>query len=533
MKLKSLSIGRIVSQGAVRFRLVKNHMAQRRGNMRKRRKAGVGVAVMLACTGLLGGCGLKKNALEEWIPFGARGLKGEIEQVVFEESDRKLNNPNRGFYQLYEFLITDEETDYKKVIGEWYPKGGDISLMFIQINLQSYREGEISPEGLANIERLFGVLETCETQLIVRFVYDREGKAGEYEPGSLEVILGHMEQLESTLKRHCGQIFIVQGVFTGNWGEMNGSRYDTKENWRILAAKLAQVTDVSTYLSVRTPAQWRSLISIGQVPKGGLPYTTRAFDMEETSGASPLWGRLGLFNDGMFGNEKDFGTYGEYRVSDRQWEAGWQREEELAFQDALCRLVPNGGETIVENPYNDLPNALKDMEAMHVTYLNKWHDPAVLDKWANTVVEEDGCFNGMDGYSYVERHLGYRLLIDSAQLTYKRSGSRLSVKIRMKNMGFAPVYRDTELKLLIHREGSGEEPLAYPVEGRLGRLAGGKDAEDVLSLQKEIDMKEFPEGRYGIYFSVMDSESQREIYLANQQNPGEYGYCLGFLELSQ
>ena len=81
MKLKSLSIGRIVSQGAVRFRLVKNHMAQRRGNMRKRRKAGVGVAVMLACTGLLGGCGLKKNALEEWIPFGARGLKGEIEQI--------------------------------------------------------------------------------------------------------------------------------------------------------------------------------------------------------------------------------------------------------------------------------------------------------------------------------------------------------------------------------------------------------------------------------------------------------------------
>ncbi len=501
--------------------------------MIKTREAGVGVAVMLACTGLLGGCSLKKDALEEWIPFGARGLKGEMEQVVFEESDRKLNNPNRGFYQLYEFLITEEETDYKKLIQEWYPGTKDISLMFIQINLQSYREGEISPEGLANIERLFGVLETYEKQLIVRFVYDREGKAGEHEPESLEVILGHMEQLESTLKRHCGQIFIVQGVFTGNWGEMNGSRYDTEENWRILAAKLAQVTDSSTYLSVRTPAQWRSLIFVGQVPEGGLPYAAKAFDTEGNFDANPLWGRLGLFNDGMFGNEKDFGTYGEHRVSDRQWDVGWQREDELAFQDALCRLVPNGGETIVENPYNDLSNALKDMAAMHVTYLNQWHDPAVLNKWADTVVEEDGCFNGMDGYSYVERHLGYRLLIDSTKLIYKRSGSRLSVRIGMKNTGFAPVYRDTELKLLIHREGSGEEPLTYPIEGQLGQLAGGKDAEDVLSLQKVIDIKEFPEGKYGIYFSVTDSQSQREIYLANQQNPGEYGYCLGFLELSR
>lgn len=491
------------------------------------------MAVMLACIGLLGGCGFNKDTLEEWIFFGAKGLKGEIEQVVFEESDRKLNNPNRGFYQLYEFLITDEETDYKKFIQEWYPEITDISLMFVQINLQSYREGDISEKGIDNIEKLFDVLETYEKQLIVRFVYDREGKAKEHEPGSLEVILRHMEQLENSLKSHSRQIFIVQGVFTGNWGEMNGSRYDTEENWRTLAEKLAQVTDESTYLAVRTPVQWRSLISIEQVPEGGLPYTLEAFDMVGYSNVSPLWGRLGLFNDGMLGNERDFGTYGEQRVSDRRWAVGWQREDELSFQDALCRLVPNGGETIADNPYNDLSNALKDMAAMHVTYLNKWHDPAVLNKWADTVVEEDGCFNGMDGYTYVERHLGYRLLIESAQLSYRRKGSRLSVEIRMKNTGFAPVYREPELKLLIHKEGSEEEPLVYPIEGQLCHMAGGNETGDVLVLEEEIDIKEFPEGKYGIYFSVMDPDSQKYIYLANQQNMEIYGYCLGFIELSR
>lgn len=491
------------------------------------------MAVMLACTGLLGGCSFKKEMLEEWLPFVAKGLKGEIEHVVFTESDRKLNNPNRGFYQLYEFLITDDETDYKKFIEEWYPEITDINLMFIQINLQSYREGDISRNGLDNIEELFDVLETYGKQLIIRFVYDKEGKIKEHEPGSLDVILRHMEQLEYTLKEHYKHIFIVQGVFTGNWGEMNGSQYDTEENWQILAKKLTEVTDESTYLAVRTPAQWRSLISVDQVPEGELPYTLEEYGLAGYSAVSPLWGRLGLFNDGMLGNGRDYGTYGEQMASKMRWTAGWRREDELAFQDALCRTVPNGGEAIMDNPYNDLSNALKDLSTMHVTYLNKWHDPAVLDKWADTIVKEDGCFNGMDGYTYVERHLGYRLLIKSAQLNYRRRGSRLSVRINMKNVGFAPVYRNPELKLLIHREDSDEEPLVYPMEGQLCQLAGGNELEDVLVLQEEIDLKEFEEGRYEIYFALTDPNSKKYIYLANQQNAEVYGYCLGFIELGQ
>lgn len=499
--------------------------------MIKMQKAGGGAAVILACAILIGGCGLKVEKIEDWIPFGARGPKGVIEQVEFTESDRKLNNPNRGFYQLYEFMITDEEMNYKEFIEEWYPKITDINLMFVQINLQSYRNGDITQKGLENIEKLFDILETYEKQLIIRFVYDREGKIDEYDPESLEVILKHMEQLEGTLKSHCNQIFIVQGLFTGNWGEMNGSKYDTAENWKILAEKLAQVTDKSTYLSVRTPAQWRSLISAEQIPEGVLSYMPETFGIEKEDSISPLWGRLGLFNDGMFGNESDYGTYGERIISDVLWDVGWKREDELAFQNELCRLVPNGGETIVDNPYNDLPNALRDLSTMHVTYLNKWHDEAVLQKWAETVVEEDGCFNGMDGYTYVERHLGYRLFIESVQLSYRRRGARLSVKIDMRNVGFAPVYRNPELKLLIHKEGTEEEPFVYPIDGWLSCLAGGDEAETVLTLRTEINLEEFSEGNYKIYFAVVDPASQIHIRLANQQNEEIYGYCLGTVVL--
>ena len=78
---------------------------------------------------------------------------------------------------------------------------------------------------------------------------------------------------------------------------------------------------------------------------------------------------------------------------------------------AVCRPA---GEVIVDNPYNDLENAIADLKTMHVSYLNEDYDRNVLDKWAGTVVNTDDCYDGMDGWSYVERHLGYRLWIAGA-----------------------------------------------------------------------------------------------------------------------
>lgn len=501
--------------------------------------------MVLACALMLAGCS-PDTGKTDFLPWpGLRsiaekaavfeGLEGTAEAVVFAESNRRLENPNRGFYQLYEFLITDEGMDYREYIEEWYPKVTDISLMFIQVNLQSYVNGEITEAGLAQIRELFEVLAGYNKQLIVRFVYDREGKIKEHEPESLDVILRHMEQMEGILEDHTDQIFIVQGVFTGNWGEMNGSRYDTEENWRVLAEKLAQVTDDSIYLGVRTPAQWRTLVSMEEAAAGVLCGIRNGLGHSERApSGSPLWGRLGLFNDGMLGSESDYGTYGEESASNARWTDPWLREEELAFQNGLCRLVPNGGEVIVDNPRNDLPDAVRDMEAMHVTYLNKWHDPSVLDKWRETTVDQEGCFGGLDGYTYVERRLGYRFFIESVQLKYRKKGACLSVKISMKNAGFAPIYKEPEMRLLICQEGSGEtEVLSFPVEGSLKSLTGGTESDMVLTLRKDIVLEGFSEGTYRIYFDMTDPGTGSRIRLGNEQDEEKYGYCLGTVELRQ
>ena len=65
---------------------------------------------------------------------------------------------------------------------------------------------------------------------------------------------------------------------------------------RELAARLADVSDASTFLSVRTPAQWRKIT--GEAAPDGWT-------------ENPLAKRLGLFNDGMLGSVSDYGTYSD------------------------------------------------------------------------------------------------------------------------------------------------------------------------------------------------------------------------------
>ena len=273
-----------------------------------------------------------------------------IQTENFRESPRQLDNPNRGFYCLLAFQIADEPTDYNLLLDEMMKDTSGTSLSLVEINLQNYRDCALTSAALTNIDNLFVALKHWEKQLIVRFLYDWDGKNLEQEPENLDLILTHMEQLEYVLREHSQSIFTLQGLFVGHWGEMHGTAYSSTEDFRVLAEKLAAVTDPATYLAVRTPAQWRAIT--GQGTPGGL---------------TGLAARLGLFNDGMLGNESDWGTYhtsGESR-------GRRSRREELDFQRQLSLKTPNGGEIIIDNPYNDFEAAVDALNTMGVTYLNR------------------------------------------------------------------------------------------------------------------------------------------------------------------
>lgn len=454
--------------------------------------------------------------LEQYLKARGHG-SGTTESFTFTESSRELKNPGRGFYHMHGFVIPDKVNDYRRDIAGRYAEDQDSRLTLIQLNLQRFRENEISAAGLQSLENVLTALADTDKLLILRFIYDWDGKNLQHEPDSLEVILTHMEQVSDLLKKYDDKIFVVQGLFVGNYGEMNNSKYLGTENMKTLTEKLFAAVGEKACLSVRTPAQWRSITGLldpAQIVRGD----------------GSLASRMGLYNDGMLGSETDLGTYGQ--TDPENPFSQWSRQEELSFQDTLCRLVPIGGEAVINNEYNDFENALKDMKAMHVTYLNWDHDTDVTEKWRETMVYEGSCFDGMDGLSYMERHLGYRLVIRGTALDYDWKADRLTARVTLQNVGFAPVYRETGAELTLYDRERGRKYVYTLEDGQdIRDLAGGTAEEEQMTLRWELPLGGMPSGELEVYFSLTDVSSGERILFGNEQDPELSGYRVGTLKL--
>lgn len=459
--------------------------------------------------------------------LSARGHgAGTVEGFAFTESARELKNPNRGFYHMHGYMIKDEARSFKSYqedLGWRFAKDYDTSLTMIQINLQNFKNREISEKGLASLDNLFKALKenVGDKHLILRFLYDWDGKNMQYEPDSMDTILRHIEQVSPWLKENQEQIFLLQGLFIGSWGEMHSSKFLGQENYQVLANALYEATADSTYLSVRMPAQWRMITEIADPEQ---------VVREDGSLAS----RLGLFNDGMLGSWSDYGTYGDQTREEHGDFTFWNRQEELAFQDILCRTVPIGGEIMNPNKYNDFENALQDMKVMHVTYANRDFDTKVFDKWARTTVSEDSCFNGMDGLTYMERHLGYRLVLRETAFDYDWKKDLLTAGITLQNVGFAPIYRKAQVELVLYDAENGRE-YSYVLgpEQDIRDLAGGTMSDELKTLRWELPLGGMPRGELEIYFRIADELSGETILLGNEQDPDRRGYRVGTLRLGE
>lgn len=458
--------------------------------------------------------------LQQYLETRGHG-NGFTESFGFTESARELYNPNRGFYHMHGFRIYDEVIDYKGNIAGRFAGDRNNGLTMIEVNLQEFRGGDISAKGLQSLDNLLGELAGVDEQLILRFLYDWEGRNMQYEPNSLDVILRHIEQVSDLLKKYGDRIFLVQGLFVGNFGEMNNSRFLETEDLQLLAWKMFEAVGENTYMSVRTPAQWRSITGISDPTQ---------VVREDGSLAS----RMGLFNDGMLGSRTDYGTYGVTDQAEEKPFSKWNRHEELDFQDVLCKIVPIGGEAVIDNEFNDFENALEDMKAMHVTYLNWDHDARVFEKWGKTTVQENSCFDGMDGLTYMERHLGYRLVLRDTELNYDWKTDRLTAEVILQNIGFAPVYREAQVKLVLYDRERGREYACYlNSEQDIRNLVGGTESEELLTLSWQISLGGLPQGELEVYFSVSDVLSDEMILLGNEQDPDSFGYRIGTLRLEE
>lgn len=429
------------------------------------------------------------------------------------ESTVSLDNPDRGFYYIHGFYVS-EDMDCPSLLESSFSINEDAPLCLLEINLRHYHDKEISEKGLVHIQTLFDGIRSRNKHCILRFLYDWNGKNMETEPTSAEIIERHMEQVGPIINKNSDVIFTTQGIFVGNWGEMNGTRYVGTAFWKRLLRKYVSVTNEDIYLSVRMPMQWRQII--GSVDIDSAPYISRF---------AP---RLGLFNDGMMGNESDLGTYGSKKQSEAEYSDAWCREDELAFQEKLCSAVPNGGEVVYDTPFNDFIPALDHLRTMHISYLNLDYDRKALDKWKNHTVAGQGIWDGMDGLTFVDRHLGYRYLIERSRLRWSFWNNTLDITAEVKNTGFAPIYHAARCALLFVSDGEVKHTIA--LDGDLRSLAGGRSQDKTLTFSTTLSMCDLPKADYQVYFKVTSEKYGSEIHLANKETVDGLGCLIGSIE---
>ena len=74
------------------------------------------------------------------------------------DSAKILQNPNRGFYHIYGVLLSDVAQDVKNDFQAKMKNDTESTLALMEINLYNYRDREISPKGLEQLQKVFAAM---------------------------------------------------------------------------------------------------------------------------------------------------------------------------------------------------------------------------------------------------------------------------------------------------------------------------------------------------------------------------------------
>ena len=420
-----------------------------------------------------------------------RKTKWNFQKAELTETTEELKNPARGWYEIFPFQV-EEKPDLKEL--SWCLSGKD-TIALVLLDIGAFREKELDNKALGNIRNILRFFAENQYDVVLRVVYDRHGKALEREPFFFELVKKHLKQLTPIVQEFERIIFVFQGMLVGNWGEMHTSRFlapaKLKEMWGLLQKGAGD----KVYFAVRRPAQWRLL------------------HPESCGRVELLCDKMGLFDDAIFGSENHLGTFGEATKEAAGWDGHWRKEDELEFEEQLCKYVPNGGEAICGEQYPEsgtVADTIATLKRMHITYLNKSYDENILRLWKKWSWEETGIWQNMSLYDYIGRHLGYRFVIKDTEITLAESSTKnVVVNITVENVGFANLYQEAEVLLEWVDNAGGQ--YSKKIECDMRRWEFG-------SSQTICCEMELVECR--LYLSAKRKQDGRRIYFGNQTGRG-------------
>lgn len=395
----------------------------------------------------------------------------------FTESDRRLDNPDRGFY-------IQVQTKNPEKIRE---AAEDVRLILLAFDIEDCAGRETIPrERLEELRRALRAAEEAGVSVIFRAAYGF--RHGVEEPEELVSMGRHIRAISAVLNDFGERILVVQAGMLGAYGEWHSSRFlagseeECRESRLYVLRRWEEYLDPGIKLAVRRPRFIR-----------------------EAQKAGVLTGRLGLHNDALLSNESDMGTYDDPAL-DREGELKWVRAN-LADQ---C----NGGEMPTPGALNAPKNADREFSLLGLSYLNLKYNREILEKWSRQTL------GGANARSFLENRLGYRLFIseihmDAYQFQRLLSDSEISMCLTLTNSGYGRLPEKYKVFLTAY---NGEERIVRELSlPELSRISNGQGAASQLTwkLPREF-IKDREEIRLGLKIAPEEGADTREcVELAN------------------
>lgn len=390
--------------------------------------------------------------------FHKKRTDGKFYPAKLEKDAVGFPNPCRGWYRIYTFC--PEQQDEEEL--RWLPMEETETLALVRLNIGAFRQRELDEKTLGFVEKIFERFIQAGKDMILRIVYDTEGKGMEKEPPFLDMVLTHMRQLGPVIAKYADAIYLSQGLFVGNWGEMHGSKFLSSEQIRLLEQTWRNATEGKVAVAFRKMSFCRMVSEKGKERQ------------------------IGLYDDAILASETHLGTFAEktadgQAVDSREWEADWSKEEELAYLEQTAPWIPVGGEVVArtisgqggtavsgkipgqeailveektrtrESKFHalsaqEVTDTLKELESMRVSYLNCIYDDRLLTRWKQTKVTEN---RDESLYEFIGARLGYRFLVEKA--VQVRGKTCPQMKISIRNEGFANLTERAILQLEVRK----------------------------------------------------------------------------------
>lgn len=435
--------------------------------------------------------------------------------VTYTADDNTIfSNPERGFITMLTKKLSktspcgvkgSESTLNSKKSSE------KMSIVLVHYYLNNFISTETIPtEVLNGFDEDMQTLRDLGMKAIIRFsysqsTYQKDGVDIAKDP-TLAIAKSHIEQYKSHWQANADVIFCFQAGIVGAWGEWYytehyGNQQGTINSSRrqIIDALLAAVP-ADRCVQLRTP-----LFKTGYV-RSTAPLTAE----EAYTGSAKA--RLAHHNDAFLERWGDMGTYEDTAT-----------QKPYIAQETL--YVPLGGESCILDQSLAETNAsyeatTAEMSRLHWTFIQSGYSEVVTNMWRN-----NGTFDELN------RKMGYRFqLLNGTFGDQVRPGGQLAVSLRIKNVGYAPLYNERPAYIVL-KNGSNVYKVKLTSDPRTW-LPNGVVTEinETVTVPATV-----PAGTYQLYLYLPDayaSISDNPAYAVRFANTGVWDSATGMNKLN-